>query len=305
MLHAARLRYLDAIVRCGSIRGAAAELNVASSAVNRQLLALEASLGAPLFERLPRKLKLTAAGEVIIEHVRETLNAEARALARIDALRGIRRGTVTIAATPGLADGPMPEIISQFIAARPSIQVRLRAMRTDKIGKAVVDGEVDLGLGYYLTPNPALRSLMTLQTDFGVVVAPNHPLAAHRTVQVSQLVEHKVVLTERGSSLRQTVDKALLQRGITLQPGVETNSIETLKRIVAAGDWVTLLNPFDASSECHAGRLVFRHIEGGQPSGQILTLVARTGATTDPLINLFVEDMRHALPRSAAFAEES
>lgn len=304
MLHAARLRYLDAIARCGSIRAAAAELHVASSAVNRQLLALEAAIGAPLFERLPRKLQLTAVGEIIIEHVRETLKAEARAFARIDALRGSQRGAVTIAVTPGLADGPMPEIIAQFIAARPYIQVGMRAVRTDQISAAVVDGEIDLGLGYYLMPNPALRSLMMLRTEFGVVVAPGHPLATRRAVRFSNLLDHKVVLTEPGSSLRQTIERALLERGITLRPAVETNSIETLKRIVAAGDCATLLNPFDASSECRSGRLVFRRIEGGKLSGQMLTLVARTGTTANPLVNLFVEELRNALPQSAAFVED-
>lgn len=302
MLHAARLRYLDAIVRCGSIRAAAAELNVASSAVNRQLLALEASLGTPLFDRLPRRLKLTAAGEIIIEHVRETLKAEARAMARIGALSGTQRGTVTIAVTPGLADGPMPEIIASFIASRPSIQVGMHAMRTDRISQAVSSGEADLGLGYYLLPNPALRGLLTLPTEFGVVVAPGHPLASANSVKVSQLVEHGVVLTEPGSSLRQTIDRALLQRGITLRPGVETNSIETLKRIVVSGNWVTLLNPFDAASDCRAGRLVFRPLESGSLSGQVLSLVARSSGAASPLVNLFAEELRSALPQSAAFA---
>ncbi|MBL0932855.1 MAG: LysR family transcriptional regulator, partial [Alphaproteobacteria bacterium] len=74
MLHGRMLRYLDEIVRSGSIRKASARLNVASSAINRQLLALEAELGAPLFERLPRGLRLTAAGEMLIAHVRQTLN---------------------------------------------------------------------------------------------------------------------------------------------------------------------------------------------------------------------------------------
>jgi DNA-binding transcriptional LysR family regulator len=305
MLHSARLRYLDAIVRCGSIRAAASELNVASSAVNRQLLALEDRIGAPLFERLPRGIRLTAVGEIVIEHVRATLKDEARVMARIGALRGSQRGAVTIAVTPGLADGPMPEIISQFIGARPSTKVGLSAMRTDQIASAVVNGEVDLGLGYYMLPNPALRSLMTLHTEFGVVVAPGHPLARRSHVRFSHLLEHKLVLTEPGSSLRQTIDRALLQRGITVRPDVETNSIETLKRLVAGGDWATLLNPFDASSECRSGRLVFKRLEDGKLSGQLLCLVARSGASANPLVNLFVEELRTALPQSAAFMDAS
>ena len=79
MLHARMLKYLDEVVRSGSIRKAAERLNVAASAINRQVLTLERELGGPLFERLPRRMRLTAMGELLILHVRQTLS-RARAL---------------------------------------------------------------------------------------------------------------------------------------------------------------------------------------------------------------------------------
>ena len=87
MLHSRKLQYIDEIARCGSIRKAAARLNVASSAINRQILALEEELGAQIFERMPRGLKLTAAGELCIEHIREVLKTYERMEARIRGLK--------------------------------------------------------------------------------------------------------------------------------------------------------------------------------------------------------------------------
>ena len=75
----------------GSIRKASARLNVASSAINRQILALENELGAPIFERMPRRLRLTATGEVLIAHVRDTLKGHQRVEAHIEALKGLTR----------------------------------------------------------------------------------------------------------------------------------------------------------------------------------------------------------------------
>jgi DNA-binding transcriptional LysR family regulator len=75
MLHARILTYLDEVARLGSIRKAAARLNVASSAINRQILALENEIGTPIFECMPRRLRLTATGELLIAHVRETLKS--------------------------------------------------------------------------------------------------------------------------------------------------------------------------------------------------------------------------------------
>src|SRR5258708_13945765 len=98
MLHSRMLRYLDEVARCGSIRQAAERLNVASSAINRQILALEAELGTPIFHRLPRRLRLTATGEVVISHVRETLKEHRRGQKRHPQLQGPSVGQLTPAA---------------------------------------------------------------------------------------------------------------------------------------------------------------------------------------------------------------
>ena len=99
MLHSRRLLYINEIARCGSIRKAAARLNVASSAINRQILALEEEMGAPLFERLPRGLRLTAAGELCIEHIREVLKNYERLEGRIRSLKMQQAGKIRMVAT--------------------------------------------------------------------------------------------------------------------------------------------------------------------------------------------------------------
>jgi molybdenum-dependent DNA-binding transcriptional regulator ModE len=91
-IHAAALHYFDAIRRAGSIRAAARRLNVASSAVNRQILSLEAEIGAQLFDRLPAGLKLTAAGEILAHHVIIVLRDAERTESELDALHGLRAG---------------------------------------------------------------------------------------------------------------------------------------------------------------------------------------------------------------------
>ncbi len=149
------LVYLDTVAKIGSIRRAARDLNVASSAINRQLIALEESLQTPIFERMARGLRLTPAGEILIEHGRSTLKSYARTSARIDALQGLLAGRVTVAMTPGLAGGGLiSSIVLDFQKDRPDIQVVLKSMAVELIANAVLSGEADLGLGYYLLPNP-------------------------------------------------------------------------------------------------------------------------------------------------------
>src|SRR5207237_10869544 len=90
MLHSRLLSYVDEVARTGSIRKAALHLNVAASAISRQILALETQLGTPLFQRLPKKLILTAAGEVLIGHIAQTPTELTRAQAKIAEVKGRR-----------------------------------------------------------------------------------------------------------------------------------------------------------------------------------------------------------------------
>jgi DNA-binding transcriptional LysR family regulator len=96
VLHSKLLRYLDEVARSGSIRAAAQRLNVASSAVNKQILMIEEQLGVKLFERLPRGLRLTAAGELMVAHIRQTMNNYRNVEADIRDLQGLRSGEVTL-----------------------------------------------------------------------------------------------------------------------------------------------------------------------------------------------------------------
>ena len=102
MLHARALRYLDEVARRGSIRAAAGRLNVSSSAINRQILELENSLGAQIFHRLPKRLRLTPIGELLIAHVRQTLKDFERVQLRVDDMKSARTGDVTIATDLGV-----------------------------------------------------------------------------------------------------------------------------------------------------------------------------------------------------------
>jgi DNA-binding transcriptional LysR family regulator len=158
MLHSRLLKYLDEVARLGSIRKAAARLNVASSAINRQILALESEIGAPIFERIPRRLRLTATGEVLIAHVRDTLKAHQRVEAQIEAFKGLTRGEVTIATMNGLATGPLPRFLSGILDQHSRVLLRLRVLPFDQMTNAVLTGDADMALTYNPPNSPDCAS---------------------------------------------------------------------------------------------------------------------------------------------------
>ncbi|MDT2022158.1 LysR family transcriptional regulator [Methylocella sp. CPCC 101449] len=293
MLHARMLSYLDEVARCGSIRKAAANLNVASTAINRQIIALEQELGEPLFERMPRRLRLTAAGEVLIEHVRETLKSYDRTRGRLDALKGTKQGHVSIATTLGLAAGPIAKIIHEYTQEHPHVRIVLQGLFADGIPNAVISGDVDLGLGFNLQRNAKLKTLFGLDVPFGAVVAPSHPLAQREKVRLSEAATYPLVLAEQRMSLRALVDLALARVSVTPRPIVETNSIELMKQYVHLGQAVTFLNPLDVAEDRLAGRL--RYLPIGETLTQSMTLIARHRGTIDPATSRFVEHLKRSL----------
>jgi DNA-binding transcriptional LysR family regulator len=293
------LRYLDEVVRAGTIRKAAGKLNVASTAINRRIIALENELGQPIFERMPRRLRLTASGEILIEHVRETLKNYERTMQRMTALRGSQRGNVSVATTLGLAAGPMARIINDHLEANPRVQVSVKASLSEAIINSVLSGEVELGLGFNIAPKAGLKTVFAIDVLLGVVVSPSHPLADRGAIRLSDIVGYPLVLAEKTMALRAAVDLALSRFSGMPQPIVETNSIEMMRNIVKGASAITFLNPFDCAADVEAGTLVFLKLAEENFQPQTLQLVARTHDPLDSATSRFVQHLRTALSAMA------
>src|SRR5260370_7748063 len=203
MLHSRLLTYVDEVARTGSIRKAAAHLNVAASAISRQILALEIQLGTPLFQRLPRKLVLTAAGEILIGHIRQTLKELTRAQTKIEELKGLRRGEITLAMMSGLASNLVPGTVKQFRLANPRVKLVLTLFTTgEEIQSAVAGGEADLGIGFDFTKDSNLKVLSRAIGKLGAVMAPSHPLANRPAVPPTDSIDYPSLLPDSRTPIK-------------------------------------------------------------------------------------------------------
>ena len=139
--------YLDAVARTGSIRAAAESLNVASTAINRKIIDAERDLGTPLFERLPRGVRLTAAGEILIAAVRRTMSDLASVESQIEQLRGLVRGKIRIACSESVADDLVPTAIATYQKCHPGVQFHVQVGATPILMEALMNDETDLYSG--------------------------------------------------------------------------------------------------------------------------------------------------------------
>src|ERR1700733_543260 len=143
------LTYVDAVARHGSIRKAAEALNVASSALNRQILDLELDLGSDLFERLPRGVRLTAAREAFLAYTRQAISELKAVESQVEQLRGLVRGQVGVAAVESVAGELLPAAITQFQVTHPNVRFNVRIGAPDDLIAGLTADQVDLILTHY------------------------------------------------------------------------------------------------------------------------------------------------------------
>src|SRR5690606_11419769 len=135
-------RYIDAVARTGSIRKAAESLFITPSALDRRVQDLEAALGTEVFERHARGVGLTAAGEVFIQHIRGQRADFERARTELEHLKGLRKGSVSIAASQAMAFHVLPDLLNRFREAQPGITFSVRVCDRASVIKSLREFEV-------------------------------------------------------------------------------------------------------------------------------------------------------------------
>ena len=186
-MHAAVLRYFDHVARHGSIRKAADALQVASSAVNRQILRLEDEMGVALFERGRSGVRPTAAGELLLRHVRETQNEYQRTRAEIASLGGTVSGDVRIISLESLLVRFLPEVVDEISARHPKVTFTVLAVHPSEIGEALRSGDNDFGVLFVDARHRGVDVIAEFPTSVGALMRPDHPLAGRKSLDADRV----------------------------------------------------------------------------------------------------------------------
>ncbi|WP_316862423.1 LysR family transcriptional regulator [uncultured Cohaesibacter sp.] len=233
LLYSPALRYFAAVAEHGAIRAASRELNVASSAVNRQILWLEESLGVPLFERVGRRLQLSPAGEILLRHVTSVLRDFEQTSSELDALRGLKRGIVRIASVESVATELLADLAASFGKSYPDIQLRITVTHSDNIARQVLDSDADIGFSFDPPDEDLLAVNYSHDFEIGAVVIKDHPLAQKSTCSFEDCLDYPIILPSRGLSLRSVIDRLLAK--IEMEPSVfaEVSTLQMMRRLAA------------------------------------------------------------------------
>jgi DNA-binding transcriptional LysR family regulator len=229
-IHAPAIYYFDMVRRCHSIREAARRLNVASSAVNRQILKLEDEMGATLFDRLPGGLRVTAAGEILTRHITLLLQDVERVRGELDGLHGVQTGHVEIATVEGAAVELLPAALKRMRERYPKVTIGVTVQGSQSIPSAVVNGQADLGLAFALPRGDEITQLCVGHFRLGALMTPSHVLAGESHVSYAQCCEHGVIQAKSELSVHHLI-APLHKRAAPNKALLHSNSMELARQL--------------------------------------------------------------------------
>ncbi len=286
-LHSRALLHFDVIRRCGSIREAARQLHISSSALNRQLLELEGEIGSPLFERLPAGLKLTPVGEILSRHVISVLQDAQRMASELDALKGLRRGEVDVLTVESLTADFMPRVLQQMAELHPGVRVRVRIAGSAEAASQVEQGLADVAICFVRHRLEDLRQIAVGQFNLGAIVAPGHPLADRQRVTLNECMRHPLVLPTPDLALRDDLNSVLAAQGRQAKVVLETGSFELMRRLALQGAGLAFVNRFGIENELKQGSLLHLPLK---PAVMFhLGIYVRTPRTLPPALDALIQ----------------
>ncbi|MFI7099716.1 LysR family transcriptional regulator [Streptomyces sp. NPDC050161] len=257
-----QMRYVVAVAETGGFTRAAERCHVVQSALSHQIARLEKELGAQLFQRTSRSVRLTAAGEAFVPVARQALASAERARAEVEAVAGEVRGQLAVGAISTVSAVDLAQELGAFRTRYPQVRVGLRMEMSDELIEKVRQGALDVAF-VGLVPGARVTGVREKELARGELVAvvpPGHPLAGQERTGLARLARETFVDFTAGSAARRQRDDAFRAAGLNADVAFEVTTVELLAKLVRAGLGVGMV------PEGIAGELTGLHVVRVRPA---------------------------------------
>jgi DNA-binding transcriptional LysR family regulator len=250
-----QLKTFRLVAATGSFTQAAAALHYAQSSVTAHIQALEGDLGVQLFQRLPRRVVLTAAGARLLKEA-DTLLRQVEQVRQAVHTPAAPEGPFTLSALDTLCIHWLPTVFREFRSTHPEVRMVFRPAPWMELRRLVGDGVLDLAL---VLEEPIAEGALHVETLFPtamvLVAPPDHPLVMAGPVRAQDLRGESLLLTERGCSYRNLFEHSLIAAGVHPGNALEFSNVEAIKQCVMVGLGITLLPELAVRREVARGQL--------------------------------------------------
>lgn len=294
-----RLEAFLEVARLGSMRAAARSLHLGQPALSARIVALEGELGAKVFERTKRGVRLTLAGRALVPHAERALEAIEAGRSAVSQVEQGDDGELVMAAASAINASVVPELVARFRRYHPGVHLYVHTGSAERIVELVAFGSAQLGLVREAAPSrdPRLTVTPLYEESLLLMARPEHPFVAEGPIPLSRLADATLVFYDRGSDDYETARSLLRDGGVAPYGVIEVDSVDTARRLTERGLGVAFLPSTSAVPEIDAGRLASVGVSDVAPvRRRVVALERAKPSTWAP-----VETMRKLLADVATF----
>ncbi len=295
MRHLLVPKYIEKISRTGSLRSAAEELGITASALNRRILGVEAELGVEIFERHSSGLRPNVAGEILLKHFRDQITDMERVKSSIADLSGRRAGHINIATTREAIQYFLPNLIKAHLEEFPAVTFGVNLHERGEAEVSLLDNTNDLAVVFEPIRLKELQTVYSGEQQIYCVMSQHHPLATRKSLKIYDCVDFPMLLPKNPEGIRQVLDTAGDKVGISLNPALESNSLDLLRLMSQDSQALSFCLAINLRPSLTNDRLVSVPLETpGIPSGVLIAGHLR-GRTLPVAAARFLENLNKEL----------
>ena len=264
----------------------AEELGYAQSSVSAQIRQLERELGARLFDRIGKRVFLTAPGETFLQSAKEILALAANAKEQIGGGKG--RGRIVVGASESVCIMRLPPVVQAFRAAHPDVELRLELIENGQALHILAENKVDIAVTVGRPiEHPSIRRLMSRREELLVLSAPGHPLEAKATLDIADFAGETFIFAGPGCDFRAAFENELISRGVPYTVALEAGNVQAVKEMAASGLGLCVLPRLAAERELE--RQVLRALPFRKGYNLCLQMTCHQSKWIAPYLDAFIE----------------
>ncbi|MEO8485659.1 MAG: LysR family transcriptional regulator [Betaproteobacteria bacterium] len=256
-----QLKVFQTVAEHLSFSRAAEALHLTQPAVSAQIRELEGHAGLPLFERLGRRVYLTAAGTELVAQSRAILQQFREAEDAMARLKGISGGTLSVAVISA-GDYFFPRLLAEFMRRHAGVVLDLTVQNREGLLKRLADNQTDLAVMVRPPEGDETVHEAFAPHAYVIVASPSHPLCGARTIPLARVLEEPFIVRERGSDTWNSMREAFGASFSAVRVAMEIGSNETIKQAVIAGMGLGFLSSHAIALELATGSLAILDVEG-------------------------------------------
>lgn len=287
-MHLENLQIFCDLVDSESFSKAAKLHEVTQSAVSQQLRSIEKHFNVLIVDRHNKKFRLTNEGEKLYAAAKDMLDRYEELVGELQELQQVVSGSIHVSTIYSIGLHELHPYVKEFMQQYPSVNVRIEFRRSNLVYEDVLNHDADIGLVAYPISNRLLEVIPFTEDQLVLICSPENPLSQCQEISITELSKQAMIGFDKDIPTRKATDVILRRAGLEIQPVMEFDNVETVKRAVEINAGVALIPEKTVEQEVRQGQLVKVKIVDENLSRPLAILV-RKGRALSPSIKRFIQ----------------